>query len=684
MSLETPSLSVLIPVFNAEPFLRRCLNSVKKQTLKDLEIICINDGSTDGSLKILQEYAKNDPRFQILDKPNSGYGDSLNQALDRATGDYIAIVEPDDYLELDMFAYLIQKARETDADIAKASFFNYYGRTGKNIPEILFPPKFFTKNHYLPDDYLLNPRENPAIFLTSPTIWSAIYRRDMLEKKHIRFLPTPGASYQDIGFAFKTFAAAEKVYFTNHPLYHYRRDNATSSVKSTAKVLAVKKEFDVIDDFLDPSRYIILDAPSRLDFQNPANLCRFRSYLWNYNRLKLKPALEFAKVAKKDYRKAYQNGFCISSFTGLERAGESKLATKYPSLYVFLRPLFRFKNSSQTALLGLFHKPVSKDMTDTFGLICDGPHVTFVVAAYNIEKHIRTCLDSIFAQKMRSRIDVIIVDDGSTDNTGKICDEYAYQFSTKIIHQENAGLSAARNAGLKAATSEFVAFVDGDDRLEPHFAQKLLDAFDGDTDIVTCGYFENGAKILPEAPEKLSGEGAAAKLLVEQENLDLVAWNKLYRVSLFRENNIEYPVGMKHEDSLTTYKLYAAAAHVRYLDAPLYHYRHRKDSIMSTQSLENSLKIREQAAREAIEYFAIDSNLKAAAEISLLTAKFAYLDAALRGEINEKYAITTLAWLKNHVKSYQKNPHLTKRLRLYLKLIKTPGSSAYKLFRKLV
>ena len=104
--MNTPKVSVVIPCYNVEKYLHQCLDSVVNQTLKELEIICVNDGSKDSTLAIIQEYAARDDRIRIVDKPNGGYGESMNRGFDLATGEYIGIIESDDYAELDMFEKL--------------------------------------------------------------------------------------------------------------------------------------------------------------------------------------------------------------------------------------------------------------------------------------------------------------------------------------------------------------------------------------------------------------------------------------------------------------------------------------------------------------------------------------------------------------------------------------------------
>ena len=122
-----PAVSVLIPCFNVERYLRECLDSVVNQTLRDLEIICVNDGSTDATPDILREYAARDSRILLIDKQNSGYGDSMNRALDAASGDYIGIVESDDRADPAMFETLHDLAVKFDCDLVKSNFYSLRG-----------------------------------------------------------------------------------------------------------------------------------------------------------------------------------------------------------------------------------------------------------------------------------------------------------------------------------------------------------------------------------------------------------------------------------------------------------------------------------------------------------------------------------------------------------------------------
>lgn len=124
-SFNRPLITILVPCYNVEKYVDECLSSIQKQTYDNLEVLCINDGSTDNTLNILRKYEASDNRFHIINKSNSGYGASMNIGLNKASGDYIGIVESDDFIEPQMFEKLIRPAIENDLDIARSCYFEY-------------------------------------------------------------------------------------------------------------------------------------------------------------------------------------------------------------------------------------------------------------------------------------------------------------------------------------------------------------------------------------------------------------------------------------------------------------------------------------------------------------------------------------------------------------------------------
>ena len=240
-----PKVSVVIPIYNVEEYLRECLDSVINQTLKDIEIICIDDGSTDSSPKILDEYASKDKRIKVIHKENGGYGKAMNIGLDYATGEYIGIVEPDDYIENNMYEELYEKAVETGVDIVKSDFYTFVGNDKSRI--ITYKNLDKSNSHY---NRIINPEDDISVFNLTVNTWCGIYKRDFTEKYHIRHNETPGASFQDQGFWFQTFIFTNSVYFMKKPFYHYRKDNENSSMNNKSKIYAIKYEYDFIRNIL--------------------------------------------------------------------------------------------------------------------------------------------------------------------------------------------------------------------------------------------------------------------------------------------------------------------------------------------------------------------------------------------------------------------------------------------------
>lgn len=305
------------------------------------------------------------------------------------------------------------------------------------------------------------------------------------------------------------------------------------------------------------------------------------------------------------------------------------------------------------------------------------PLVSVIVPVYNIKNYVEDCLNSICAQSY-DNLEIIVVDDGSTDGSDKICDFLETKDKRiKVFHKKNEGLSEARNFGIEKAKGEILAFVDGDDQILKNFIERMYAGMiDKKVEIVICGYND----VAPKG-RSMTGEEATAQLLIKQENIDIIACNKIYKKSLFSENNIKYPTGDKHEDSLTTYKLMAAAKRVLYIPESLYVYVKREGSIMNHVDNVERLKMRERAAEESVKYFNNNLFLKQAAEIAVLTSKYAFMDAAIHKEIEKKYYDPNSQWIKNNRSIYKKNALMTKKLKLYILLNQ---ANLYKIFRTIV
>ena len=203
MNVINPKISIIVPIYNVEKYLRECLDSLIHQTLKEIEIICVNDGSTDNSAQILEEYRLKDNRIKVIHKENGGLGSAYNLGIEKATGGYIGFVESDDVARPEMFEDLYSLITEYDCDLVKSDYYLYYSSKNKIVPNKMIKEEDAFK--------VTNSRENPELLFLAPSIWSAIYKKEFLMKNNIKFLETPGASYQDTSFHSKVYNCRKNI-----------------------------------------------------------------------------------------------------------------------------------------------------------------------------------------------------------------------------------------------------------------------------------------------------------------------------------------------------------------------------------------------------------------------------------------------------------------------------------------
>lgn len=210
-----------MPTYNVEKYFRQCIESVINQTLEDIEIIPVDDGSPDNCGAIMDEYAAKDLRIKPIHQPNGGYGKAVNAGIEAATGEYIGIVETDDWCESEMFEKLYTKAKELDADVCKCDFKYYYGRN-----------KFRPYNAICKvgkEGVLYTLKANPLLMKYHVSIWSAIYSKSFLDKHSIRVEESRSASYQDMPFASLIYAKGAKVALVHDHLMNYRAEDGMES-----------------------------------------------------------------------------------------------------------------------------------------------------------------------------------------------------------------------------------------------------------------------------------------------------------------------------------------------------------------------------------------------------------------------------------------------------------------------
>lgn len=313
-----PKISVLIPAYNAEKYIEKCIESVVNQTFKDIEIIIVNDGSDDKSPELIEKF--HDSRIKIINKKNSGYGASLNLGLKEAKGEYISIIEADDFIDKDMFKKLYSSPK---SDVIKSGFYFY----PQNV------------QYNLNIEGLTTIDDSPEMINIKPSIWSSIYKKSFLDKNNITFNESKGASYQDISFHFKTLFLAQSIYLINEPLYYYRTDNEFSSVKNKNNPQAVIKEFKVIDEFLK-NKSILPETSAQL------LLFRLKAHIWNYLRISKLYEEECIISSSVDLDSKHKTFFYKSRYIKLKDKIKLLLFSKYPGIFRIILDIIKKRKES--------------------------------------------------------------------------------------------------------------------------------------------------------------------------------------------------------------------------------------------------------------------------------------------------------------------------------------------------
>lgn len=299
MEISGTKVTVIIPSLNMAPYIRQCLDSVRVQTLPDIEILCVDAGSTDGTLDMIKEYAALDNRIHCLLSDRKSYGCQMNLGIDAARGEYIGIVEPDDYVTEEMFAKLYDAAHSSGLDYVKSNFYKFMDYMGRRHYQKWERSYWGKHSDIYHKAILLKETPSALVYGDHGNIWSGIYRREFLLDKKIKFNETPGASYQDTGFALLCTLEAERVMFLEDCFYRYRQGGADTSVRSQDKHSVIVDEYTWIWKQMKSRGFT--DEVSRSFYM----AMKFHSYLWNYNRLRAKGRRCFLENLVKDEMLAF-------------------------------------------------------------------------------------------------------------------------------------------------------------------------------------------------------------------------------------------------------------------------------------------------------------------------------------------------------------------------------------------
>lgn len=279
-------ISVLMPCYNAGEYLYRSIESIQASTVKNFEIVCFDDGSTDNTLEILHELSEKYGRMRVISREEKGYAVTMNELLDSANGTYVINIDPDDWIEPDMFEKML-KYMDADTDFVKCGFW-FELKDGKQKYQYTTEAAEFCPRK-------LNAKSKMEFFVSQVALWTCLIRRSFIEEHHIRLHETPGAAYQDTSFNFLINTMADKIRLIPDALYHYNKTNENASTSSPRYPLAPVEQYRwILQWCMENPQYGIY-------VRSVLCRCRFGSYLWNMARIDKKDRLEFARMAQEDF-----------------------------------------------------------------------------------------------------------------------------------------------------------------------------------------------------------------------------------------------------------------------------------------------------------------------------------------------------------------------------------------------
>lgn len=566
-------VSIIIPVYNAEKYLGKCLESLLSQTLQEMEIICVDDGSSDGSPEILKRFQERDGRVRILTQENQYAGAARNNGMKEAQGEYLLFLDADDFFENTLLEKVYNQGKKMEADIVLFGAKQYNDKTG-----IVSPASWYFKRDALPRENPFSGKtENTDVFaLVTPAPWTKLFRREFVEKQGLSFQGLQNSN--DVYFVLTALALAEKITYVDEELVFYRVGMKGSLQGSKS---------------LHPDCFIEAYAGVYHELQRRGIYERYEEGFMNI--LLSGCAHNLRTVTDWELRRRICERMAEPEFAemGLMERREEYFRRKEDFVFVNgILNAFEWEAQHQKRLLPTEPVIIRKAEND-IGI----PRVSVIIPVYNVEKYLRECLDSIVNQTLRE-IEIICVDDGSTDGSPEILREYGEKdCRITIISQENRGISSARNHGADIASGEYFYFMDGDDILERDALSRLyqlseeksLDVlyFDGESFFET----EELKEIKKNYITYYARKGDYSRVMTGPQMLhEMIAMDE-YRSSLclqfissvhYRQENLRFEEGIIGEDNIFTFQCIMPAHRVYHMKEAFFHRRVRGNSVMTS------------------------------------------------------------------------------------------------------
>ncbi len=565
-----PKVSVIIPCYNVQKYIRQCIDSLLAQTLSDFEIICVDDGSTDETVDILKEYVKTDSRIKLLEQKNQYAGVARNNGLAVAEGEYVIFLDSDDFFAETMLETACSTADENSADVVVFGF-----RRFDEKKQEFFPKEELPRKDLLPDEAVFSAVDiSDNIFkFISPAPWTKLFRRSFVQATGLQFQPLPNSN--DFFFILSALSLAERISTVQEALAFYRVNMPSSTQgKKHKNPLCFLTAINALHGHLQSRG--LYDV-----FEKSFQAIALSSSLYNLR----SASTDAARFSVIEALGSDEN--IISSLLGHE---EDFYVDKTTAGYA---STIRNAVSQYNIMKNVKQKADTKNVVPYRGK--EDIKVSVVIPVYNTGDYLHATVASICGQTL-SDIEIICINDGSTDNSLDILKEWAKKDPRiSVWTHENAGLSCTRNSGIELAQGKYIYFMDSDDILEEKALETLfVKANEQNLDVIyfDADVFYDNPELEEAAPkfnykrsrsysEVYRGQDLFAELYDNKEYLTPACFQMLKKEYIDKNNFCFHP-GIIHEDNAFTFATILNAERASHISEMFFHRRIRENSIMTT------------------------------------------------------------------------------------------------------
>lgn len=628
-------VSVIMPVYNCEDYLKDSVDSILNQTLSDLELICVDDGSTDNSLEILKEYESQDSRVKLFALNHLGAGDARNFALNHICGEYLYFIDADDILDLNAFEdfYAISKSKNLDFLMFKAKKYDVIQKT-------LFESDYYSMaplSNF--NDKVFNFKDlDNLIFSINVTAWCKFYNTRFVLDSGAKF--RSASKFNDNQFFWDIIFQAERIYFLDE-FYYTQNVHPKSLIQSAGKNHCDK--VDVLNGIWE-----LFKKHGQFDnFKQQLYEIKLNRYVMRYDEIKDEFKELFFKKIKQDLKNLKESNFRDYLNYKFKFVFDSVMISKnhddfdmLKEFYYILRNDSQDINQKMNQSIGWFDKLSKSHKRFAFNYIRMffinheltsenweflnkfQYDISIIIPVFNVKNYLNDAFNSILNQTLGfNNLEIIFIDDASTDGSSQIINEYSDKYDNviSIFLDKNSGYAGLpRNIGMYYATAPYLMFLDPDDVFTHDACETLYNQIAFDNLDVVCGVHSDGESVpdwillnvLTDCQEPMDVRYKKYASMVKDSNFELKIdsvdeypsviaavniWDKIFKKSLIKQNKIDFPDSCPAQDSVFLLNVFLNANGIKFINKIILKHDYQRENSIQHQYSKVEIKKRIQA-----------------------------------------------------------------------------------------